>query len=169
MEIERLFEKLDIDSPEDFKYYENFETLMEDDEHIEEELIKEALSQADSELLSDHLDHFFESFISNIPEDETELYIIIDSFKGNLANLLFEDMGADELSELASEIYKFRRWYVIDHNAKDMKSGEELSVRDARYEIMAAKFLGETKEIDFGRAITSGPDAYSVKLKDIIE
>lgn len=167
MEIERLFEKLDIDSPEEFKFYENFDSLMEDEEHIEEELIKEVLSCADSELLSDHVDSFFESFLRNIPDDETELYIIVESFKRNISSLVIEDMDDEDVSELAKDIYKFRNWYAIEHNAKNVSSGEELSVRDARYEIAAAGLLGEEVSIDFGRAITSGPDTYGIKISEL--
>ena len=167
MERDRLFEKLDIDSPEEFKFYENFDALIEDEEHIEEELIKEVLSFADTDLLSDHIDSFFESFLSNIPDDESELYIIVESFKRNISALVFDGMNDEDYSELAKDIYKFRNWYAIEHNAKNDGSGEELSVRDARYEIAAAKLLGDEVYIDFGRAITSGPDSYGIKLSDL--
>ena len=167
MDRDRLFEKLDIDSPEEFRFYENFDALVEEEEHIEEELIKEVLSHADAELLSDHVDSFFESFLGNIPDDETELYIIVESFKNNISALIFEDMNDEDVSELAKDIYKFRNWYAIEHNAKDEKSGEELSVRDARYEIAAARLLGDEVSIDFGRAITSGPDSYGIRISEL--
>ena len=77
-------------------------------------------------------------------------------------------MSDEAASHLATEIYKFRRWYCIDHNAVNERNGEELSVRDARYELLAAKLLGEDISIDFGKAITSGPDAYEVRIKDIM-
>lgn len=167
MDRDRLFEKLDIDSPEDFRFYENFDALIEDEEHIEEELIREVLSYADAELLSDHADSFFESFLGNIPDDETELYIIIESFKRNISAHIFEGMEDEHINELARDIYNFRNWYAIEHNAKDENTGQDLSVRDARYEIAAAGFLGDEVSIDFGRAITSGPDSYGIKLSDL--
>lgn len=167
MDRERLFEKLDIDEPEGFKFYENFEALMEEEEHIEEEYIREILSAADPELVSDHIESFFESFSSNIPEDETELAIILETFKNNISSAA-SDRNDDSLSGLTSEIYRFRRWYAIEHNALNEDDGRELSVRDARYDILAAKLLDEDISIDFGRAITSGPDAYEVRIKDII-
>ena len=167
MDRERLFEKLDIDEPEGFKFYENFEALMEEEEHIEEEYIREILSAADPELISDHIESFFESFSSNIPEDETELAIILETFRNNISSAA-SDRNDDSLSGLTSEIYRFRRWYAIEHNALNEDDGRELSVRDARYDILAAKLLGEDISIDFGRAITSGPDAYEVRIKDII-
>ena len=167
MDRDRLFEKLDIEVPEDFKYYENFEALMEDEEHIEEDLIKEVLSFSDANLLSDHVDSFFESFLGNIPDEETELYIIVDSFKRNISSHVFDGMDDEYISELTKDIYKFRNWYAIEHNAVDERSGKELSVRDARYEIVAARLLGDKVSIDFGRAITSGPDSYGIKVSDL--
>lgn len=168
MDRERLFEKLDIDSPEEFKFYENFEALIEEDEHIEEDLIKELLISADQSLLSEHIQHFFDSFSSNIPDEETELSIILETLKNNISNAADTEMSDEAASHLATEIYKFRRWYCIDHNAVNECNGEELSVRDARYELLAAKLLGEDISIDFGKAITSGPDAYEVRIKDIM-
>ena len=168
MDRERLFKKLDIESPEEFQYYENFEALMEEDEHIEEELVKEVLMAAEAELLGNHIDSFFDGFSSNIPDEEKELAIIVDTFRNNISSAVSEDMQDEDLEHLVSEIYKFRNWYVLEHNAVNENSGEEISVRDARYEIMAAKFLGDSIGIDFGRAIISGPDSYEVKIKDII-
>ena len=168
MDRERLLEKLDIESSQDFRYYENLEALLEEEEHVEEELIREVLCASDKELLLEHTGNFFDSFISNMPDDETEIHIIIDAFKGNITSLIDKDMSDEDMNNLASEIYKFRKWYVIDNNAIDETSGDELSVRDARYEIMAAKFLGESKSMDFGRAILSGPDAYKIKIRDIL-
>lgn len=168
MDRERLFEKLDIDKPEDFKFYENFEALMEEDEHVEEEHMREIFEAADLEMISDHINSFFESFSSNIPEDETELAIILETFKNNISSAASSGKTHDSLAGLASEIYRFRRWYALEHNAFNEGSGTDLSVRDARYDILAAKLLGEDINIDFGRAITSGPDSYEVRIKDII-
>ena len=168
MDRERLFEKLDIDSPEEFQYYESFDALMEDEEHIEEELIREVIAGADIELIAEHIGSFFDAFASNIPDDETELSIIVDTFRNNISAAARSEFTDEDLSQFASEIYKFRKWYAIDHNAFDEIKREEISVRDARYEIAAAKLLGDKVAIDFGRALTSGPDAYAVRLRDIV-
>jgi len=168
MDRERLYEKLDIESPEEFQYYESFEALMEDEEHIEEELIREILAVTDADLLSEHIANFFDAFASNVPDDETELSIIVDTFRNNVLSASSAELTDEDLNQLVNEIYKFRKWYAIDHNATDEIKSEEISVRDARYELAAAKLLGDTVSIDFGRALTSGPDAYSVRLRDIL-
>ena len=168
MDRERLFEKLDIESPEDFQYYESFDALMEDEEHIEEELIREVLSALEQELLVDHIGNFFDSFVSIIPDEETELSIIVDTFRNNISGVAMSGLTDEDLNQLSSEIYSFRKWYAIDHNAKDEIKDEEISVRDARYEIAAAKLLGEEASIDFGKALLCGPEAYAVRLRDIV-
>ena len=167
MDIERLFDKLDIENPEEFKFYENLEALIEEEEHIESELITDVLKTADKELLLEHAETFFERFLNNIPEGEDELSIIVEIFKNNICGLIHEDMSDDAVNELAEEIYKFRKWYAIDHNAADESDGSELSIRDARYELLAAGFLGESKSYDFGRALVNGPDSYGVKVSDL--
>ena len=167
MDRERLFEKLDIENPEEFKFYENLESLIEEEEHIESELIKEVLSAADKEYLVEHAETFFDKFLDNIPDDETELAIIVEIFKNNICGLIYEDMDDAALGELADELHKFRKWYAIDHNATDESDGSEMSIRDARYELLAADLLGEEKSIDFGKALVSGPDSYGIKVSDL--
>ena len=46
---------LDIDSADEFKYYENLSALLEEDEYIEENLIKDLISHADREKLAEHM------------------------------------------------------------------------------------------------------------------
>ncbi|MBR2674601.1 MAG: hypothetical protein IKE52_03980 [Mogibacterium sp.] len=160
---------MDLESPEEYSYYENFEALIEEEEHIEEALIREIIAAADSELLSEHINNFFDAFQSNIPDEEKELFLTVEAFKNNMSISPSSDLDEEAISKISSEIYAFRKWYVIEHHARDEDSGEDISVRDARYEIAAAKLLGEEISIDFGRAVLSGPDAYEVRIRDIIE
>ena len=58
---------------------------------------------------------------------------------------------------------------MIEHNAVDENTGDDISIRDARYELAASKLLGEDASMDFSKAVISGPSSYTVKLRDIIE
>ena len=53
---------------------------------------------------------------------------------------------------------------VIDRN-----TGEEICVRDARYNISAAAFLGEKPEYDFHKAYNYEIDGYDVSVQDMVE
>ena len=53
MDKVRFYRLLDIDSADEFKYYENLSALLEEDEYIEENLIKDLISHADREKLAE--------------------------------------------------------------------------------------------------------------------
>ena len=141
MDKTELYRKLDIDTIEEFRYYENLAALLEEDDYIEGNLIRDLIREADKSVLAEHMDSFYEQFLNHIPDDETELYITVDSIGRAMTGMIAEDMTADDVTVLADEIERFRKWYVHDLNVYDRIKGENLSVRDARYNIIAAGFL----------------------------
>ena len=164
-----FYKKLNIDTIDEFKYYENLAALLEEDDYIEENLIRDLIREVDKDVLAEHMDSFYEGFLNNLPDDESELYIIVDSIKRMMSGLIDEDMDADAVNSLASEIARFRKWYVHDLNAFNKLSGEETSVRDARYDIVAAGFLGEPCSYDFRTALDYDIDGYDMRISDFAE
>ena len=159
-----LYRKLDIDTIDEFRYYENMAALLEDDDYIEENLIKDLIREVDKSVFAEHMDSFYEQFLNNLPDDETELYITVDSIRRAVTGLIAEDMTDEDISALAEEIVRFRKWYVHDLNVFDRIRGEELSVRDARYNILAAGFLGEKYDYDFRTALDYTVEGYDVRI-----
>ena len=159
-----LYRKLDIDTIDEFRYYENMASLLEDDDYIEENLIKDLIREVDKSVFAEHMDSFYEQFLNNLPDDETELYITVDSIRRAMTGLIAEDMTDEDISALAEEIVRFRKWYVHDLNVFDRIRGEELSVRDARYNILAAGFLGEKYDYDFRTALDYTVEGYDVRI-----
>ena len=168
MDKVRFYRVLDIDSPEEFQYYENLAALLEEDEFIEENLIKDLLKDINTERLAEHFDSYFEGFLSHIPDCETEMYVTIESIKRAFDGLIYDEMTHDDIDQLAKEISKFRKWYIHDQNAFNKLSGEETCVRDARYDIAAAKLLGEDADYDFRLALDYDLDGFNVRLSDMI-
>lgn len=168
MDKVRLYNVLDIDSPDEFKYYENLAALLEEDEFIEENLIKDLLKDVDMEALSEQVGSYFDGFLDHLPDNETDLYIMVESIGRAFEGLIFEDMSDADISDLAEEIVKFRKWYVHDLNAFNKLNGEEANVRDARYDIAAAKLLGENADYDFRLALDYDLDGFNVKVADMI-
>lgn len=168
MDKVRFYRVLDIESPEEFQYYENLASLLEEDEFIEENLIKDLLKDIDKERLAEHFDSYFESFLSHIPDGETDMYITVESIARVFNGLIYEEMSSEDLDLLAKEISKFRKWYVHDLNAFNKLNGEEESVRDARYDIAAAKLLGDAAEFDFRTALDYELEGFNVRLADMI-
>lgn len=159
-----LYRKLDIDTIDEFRYYENMAALLEEDDYIEENLIKDLIREVDKSVFAEHMDSFYEQFLNNLPDDETELYITVDSIRRAMTGLIAEDMTDEDISALAEEIVRFRKWYVHDLNVFDRIRGEELSVRDARYNILAAGFLGEKYDYDFRTALDYTVEGYDVRI-----
>ena len=159
-----LYRKLDIDTIDEFRYYENMAALLEDDDYTEENLIKDLIREVDKSVFAEHMDSFYEQFLNNLPDDETELYITVDSIRRAMTGLIAEDMTDEDISALAEEIVRFRKWYVHDLNVFDRIRGEELSVRDARYNILAAGFLGEKYDYDFRTALDYTVEGYDVRI-----
>ena len=168
MDKVRFYRVLDIESPEEFQYYENLASLLEEDEFIEENLIKDLLKDIDTEKLAEHFESYFDGFLDHIPDSETEMYVTIESIKRAFDGLIFDEMTQDDIDQLAKEISKFRKWYVHDQHAFNRLNGEEASVRDARYDIAAAKLLGEDADFDFRLALDYDLEGFNVRLSDMI-
>ena len=168
MDKVRFYNVLDIDSADEFKYYENLAALLEEDEFIEENLIKDLLKSVDMEMLAEQVGSYFDGFLDHLPDNETDLYIMVESIGRAFEGLIFEDMNDEDIADLAAEIAKFRKWYVHDLNAFNKLSGEESNVRDARYDIAAAKLLGEDADYDFRLALDYDLDGFNVRVADMI-
>ena len=168
MDKVRFYKVLDIDSAEEFQYYENLASLLEEDEFIEENLIKDLLRSVDMEMLAEQMGSYFDAFLDHLPDNETDLYIMVESIGRAFEGLIFDDMSDADISELAGEIVKFRKWYVHDLNAFNKLNGEESNVRDARYDIAASKLLGENADYDFRLALDYDLDGFNVRVADML-
>lgn len=168
MDKVRFYNVLDIDSADEFKYYENLAALLEEDEFIEENLIKDLLRSVDMEMLAEQMGSYFDGFLDHLPDNETDLYILVESIGRAFDGLIFEDMSDSDIADLAAEIAKFRKWYVHDLNAFNRLNGEESNVRDARYGIAAAKLLGEDADYDFRLALDYDLDGFNVRVADML-
>lgn len=164
----KLYEILDIDKPEEFIYYENVAALYEEDSLIEFDLLFDLLKEIDMSVLIESSDSYFEEFLRNIPEEESELCLVVESIKRELVGSMREDMTNEELSSLAEDINKFRKWYALDNLVYDKLHQVEVSVRDARFDIVAAKLLGDEYSFDFEKALQYDLKGYDVKVGDLI-
>ena len=162
MDKTELYEILDISEPEDFTYYENVAALLEEDRVIEQNLIDDLLREVNLATLKELIQSYFEEFLNRIPDDETDLYFLADTMRLSLS-------GCEEENQLSDAIYRFRKWYVLDPSVRDRNTGEEICVRDARYNISASNFVGEKPEYDFSKAYNFEMDGYDVSLRQMME
>ena len=165
MDKTQFYKILDIDKPEEFTYFENVAALYEEENLIESNLIFDLLKDIDLDLLFESTKTYFEDFLNIIPEFESELYFIINSIKMQLLGKMENASGEDDMRLVANEISKFRKWYSLDKLVFDKNSKEEISVRDARFNILAAKLLGEEYSYDFRLALDYDIEGYDVNLE----
>lgn len=168
MDKVRFYRVLDIDSADEFQYFENLSALLEEDEYIEENLIKDLIRSVDREKLAENMSSYFDGFLDHLPDNETDLYVMVESMARVFDGLIMEDMSNTDIDALASEISKFRKWYIHDLNAFNKLTGEETSVRDARFDLAAAKLLGEDADYDFRLALDYDIDGFDVRVADMI-
>lgn len=114
-------------------------------------------------------DSYFEEWNKSIPDDLAELYVTVDTAKRSIMGHFNEEMTDEDYSSLANAIYDFRRWYVTTPHVVDNDTGEEINVRDARYNLSASRYTGEICNYNFNEAYKYEGDSYSMRLSDIIE
>ena len=75
MVLEDLMNEIDVESAEDFKYFEQFSALMENEfDELEYDDFAELMLMPDGESLSEMTTSFFEDLVRGVPDDNTELY-----------------------------------------------------------------------------------------------
>lgn len=103
-----LYIKLDIESPEEFRYFENLSALVEEDDFIEEDLIRDLFNDIDRELLLDYIKQYFEDIMKHLPDEESELYITFDSIARVLAGMINPQMSENDIDNLTFEFMRDR-------------------------------------------------------------
>lgn len=165
MDKTQFYKVLDIESPDEFTYYENLESLFEEDSLIESNLIFDLIRDINFEFLYESCKTYFDEFLNIIPDFESDLYLLVNSIGMQLLGRMHNKCNDDELRILSENIYKFRKWYVLDKLVLDKSTMKEISVRDARYNFLAAKLLGEDFSCDFRLALDYDLDGYDVNLE----
>lgn len=159
-----LYIKLDIESPEEFRYFENLSALVEEDDFIEEDLIRDLFNDIDRELLLDYIKQYFEDIMKHLPDEESELYITFDSIARVLAGMINPQMSENDIDNLTFEFMRFRKWFTLDSLVFDRNQDSYISIRDSVYNIIAAKFIDQETDYDFSEACEYPLKGYEVRF-----
>lgn len=162
MDKYELYTALDIDDASEFCYYENMASLLEEDDVIDTDLIEELLSEMELSEFTTLVDSYLEEFLKKLPDEMTDLYLTVENIKRIMT-------GCADSVEMAEAVSKFRKWYVHDLLVVDLNTGDDLCVRDARYNISASVFTGESCNYDFRAAYEFEFEGYDVFLSNLIE
>ena len=167
MTLEEIMEILDIESSEDFIYFDQFAALMETEEEIDYDMFVELLMMMETETLKEVLPSFFEDMIKGIPDDNTDLYSAVQTIKDTLISLAALGQGRS-FGFFADELFKFREWYHTPEIVSCCPESGGTEKWTAPYEALVLfreeKLSGEKYSYDFSSAMPQPPDEYAMDL-----
>ena len=114
MDLNELFDIVDIESTEDFKYFDNFAALIESEEYIPNEVLYELFSNVDVYVLSELADNYFEDIMEGVPEAEADLFTLLDNIRRVLKGYAENTDDERSIVLFTDEISRFRNWYNFD-------------------------------------------------------
>ncbi len=167
MKIDELYSLIDIETPSDFKYYENLELLLENDKKIDSYLLEELFYSLNWEKLIDLFKSYFDEVIRILPDNEDDLYIKFDVIKRKFLGILEREKDRENVKILVSEIESFKKWFIEDRLVK-CNDDKNASIYDAIYDIYASKLLNNDCKYDFSNINEYKIDAFEIKISKLI-
>lgn len=173
MDRDELFAFLDIESGEDFQYFENFADLVENDGVIEDDAIYELICEIDMKTFAELCESYFFETLENVPGDQIDIYNLIENIKRVLVGLSEAVRKGEDNAELrlADELNKFRIWYSAESDVKCTRlSTREVSyvpVRDALLLSRMEKLDGEEYRYDFTDSMNYELEEYMMTYADL--
>ena len=168
MDLNELFEIVDIESTEDFKYFDNFAALMESDEYIPGEVMYELFAEVDTDVLSELTDNYFEDIMEGVPEEEAELFTLLDNIKRVLKGYAENTDDERSIVLFTDEVSRFRNWYNFDTDVEcqSRKDGSTrtVPVREALVLYRIEKLRADEYMYDFSECLDYPLDEYVVSF-----
>lgn len=169
MILQNVMKELDIESEEDFRYFEQFSALMENHVDVDFDIFSELILIPDSETLTEMTFSFFEDLIQGVPDDNTELYAAIQTNKEILLSLAAHS-HARSRAFFADELFRFRSWYtgpkLIKCTAETDGKQEFHTPCDALMLFREEKLSGKKYNYDFSFGMPPAPDEYTLNILD---
>jgi hypothetical protein len=115
MDIDELLRLLEIESCEEFTFFEYYAELVETESDRPFDTLRVFLASADRKTLEELTEGYFEETLSGVPDDQTEFYALLDAIGRNMTHLarivMDEDRGIDAYTE---EFLRFKQWYTAE-------------------------------------------------------
>jgi hypothetical protein len=135
MDIDGLLRLLEIESCEDFTFFEYYAALVENEREIPFEPLRELFSAVGGETLAELTEGYFEETLQGVPSDQTEFFTLLDSVGRNMARLAKRANAGRGLDIFTEEFLRFKQWYVGDRAVRcedrDSREQSETSVCEA--------------------------------------
>ncbi len=160
-----LLKKLDLETAEEFRFFEDFADLIEDDEELDEDEVYELFSNVDKEIVDEIINSYMDEIIEAYEDKDSELYTTLELIKNNLTRLFREDGGIREFSE---ELIKFKEWFSISENVEleEIETGKVkfVTLVDSLSHIRMEKMETTKYRYDFSGCLDYSIDEYVVPL-----
>lgn len=168
MDFDELLELLEIDSADEFGYFEHFAALIESEEEIPYDYFYKLLTNIDSETLIDLTDSYFEDILKEMPDDAIDIFTLLGTIRQALIGLAKNATNREERIAYVDELFKFRSWFIFDsvvhlkrvsdHVKKDVTVCEALSL----YRL--EKLNEDQYRYDFSDSLDYEIDEYSISI-----
>lgn len=175
MNFEELLAYLDLDSAEDFQYFEAMADLVESDDYIEQEAVFALFKGADETMIAELLEDYFEDILEGLPEDSGEIYSLLHQIKMSLIGLANNlDKGGEaesDLRRLTDEFCRFRQWYIEESDVEltpdDGGSVQHTCLRDAITASRMQRLGGPSYRYSFEEALLYELDSYTMSFAEL--
>jgi hypothetical protein len=114
MDFDELLELLEIDSPDEFGYFEHFAALIECDEEVPYDLFYKILADVESDTLVELTGNYFDDVMQGMPEDAIDIYTLFGTVRQALAGLAKNSNSREERIAFVDELFRFRSWFIFD-------------------------------------------------------
>ncbi len=172
MTKEELMALIDIESGEEFTYFENLASILEADERIDAESLFQVLSEVDMHVFAELIESYFYDIMEHMPEN-VDVYNILEAEKRNLIAMSASAEREEEasLNKLADELERFQEHFSLKKNCEiinnELATSEMVSLRDAIYDYRISKLGKENRDYDISAASDYEISEYIVTLGDL--
>lgn len=171
MNYEELLVYLDLNTPDEFEYFEAMADLVECEEYIEQEAVEALFRGADGSMIAELLEDYFEDIMNGLPDDSGEIYSLLDQIKLCLEGLIMNSETDQDIRRFTGEFCRFRNWYSEESEVEvtyDDDNREELMcIRDAITCARMEGLGGESCRYDFRSALDYEIDGYTMSLAEL--
>jgi hypothetical protein len=168
MDFDELLELLEIESPDEFGYFEHFAALVECDEEVPYDLFYRILAGVESETLIDLTDNYFEDVLQGMPDDAIDIYTLLSTIRQALAGLAKNSSTREERIAYADELYKFRNWYIFDSIVHLRRISDntkrDVTVSEALSLFRLEKLNEDQYRYDFSDCLDYEIDEYAISI-----
>lgn len=167
MIAQKLLDELDILSEDDFRYPEQFIAMMETDLEMNFDTFSELVAITSPEHLPGMISAYFEDLIRGVPDDNTDLYGSIQTFREAVETLAGQTEGR-RIGFLSDELFRFREWYTLPGSILCLPEGGGSALRLSPFEALMLyreeKLSGAKYQYDFQNNMPPSPDEYIYDL-----